>query len=140
MVEVPSARALADEIAGVVDFFSIGTNDLASTLAATDRMIGELSDLLDHWQPALLRAGRSVVARRAEPRPSRSASAARPASDPGLAAVLVGMSVTSLSVAPGALADVRATLATVSLADCERRAAAALDARDPAAARLAARA
>ena len=137
MVEIPALALVMPALTSVVDFVSIGTNDLSQYAFGADRLVSELAGLLDPWQPALL----SLVAGVAR----GGAAAGIPvgvcgeaASDPGLAAVLVGMGVTSLSVAPGALADVRATLATVSLADCQRRAAAAVEAHDPAAARLAA--
>jgi phosphotransferase system enzyme I (PtsI) len=60
------------------------------------------------------------------------------AADPQLAVVLVGLGATTLSMTPAALADVRAELATVTLAEAERRAAAALGARTAAGARAAA--
>ena len=53
----------------MVDFVSLGTNDLAQYTMATDRMAGELADLLDPWQPALLDL---VAAHRA--RPGRSSA------------------------------------------------------------------
>ena len=59
------------------------------------------------------------------------------ASDPLLACVLVGLGVTSLSMAPSAVAAVRAELATRTLADCAGMAADALYAADAAEARRA---
>jgi hypothetical protein len=44
----------ADALAGAVDFPSIGTNDLSQCTYAADRQVGELAELLDPWQPALL--------------------------------------------------------------------------------------
>ena len=57
-----------------------------------------------------------------------------------LAVVLVGMGATTLSMAPTALADVRASLLQYDRADAERIAAAALAADDAASARAAAQA
>ena len=54
MVEVPAAALRAADILQVVDFVSVGSNDLAQYAFATDRADGELSDLLDPWQPAFL--------------------------------------------------------------------------------------
>ena len=129
MVEVPSAAICADEIAGVVDFFSIGTNDLCQYVAATDRMIGELSDLLDHWQPALLRLVRAVV--------DGARAAAIPvgvcgesASDPLFALVLTGLGVSSLSMSPTSLAPVRASLAAHTIDECRNLAELALSGGD----------
>ncbi|MDF2555860.1 MAG: phosphoenolpyruvate--protein phosphotransferase, partial [Microbacterium sp.] len=60
------------------------------------------------------------------------------AADPLLAVVLVGLGATSLSMAPTALADVRATLLAHTLDDARRIAEAALTATDAASARAAA--
>ncbi len=54
MVEVPSAAVRAEEMLAEVDFVSIGTNDLAQYTMAADRLRGELADLLNMWQPAVL--------------------------------------------------------------------------------------
>jgi phosphotransferase system enzyme I (PtsI) len=127
MVEVPSAALCAREILDVVDFASIGTNDLAQYTMAADRLAGPLAGLLDPWHPALLRlinlvgsagaaAGRSVGV------------CGEAASDPLLAVVLVGLGVTSLSMAATCLADVRAALAEHTLVRCRDLAAGAVSA------------
>ena len=54
MIEVPAAALRARDVLAEVDFGSIGTNDLAQYTLAADRMPGELADLLDPWQPAVL--------------------------------------------------------------------------------------
>ncbi|MGY1741315.1 MULTISPECIES: phosphoenolpyruvate--protein phosphotransferase [unclassified Blastococcus] len=139
MVEVPSAALLADRLLRHVDFLSLGTNDLSQYTLAADRLSGELADLTDPWQPALL----ALVRHTAE----AGARAGRPvgvcgeaAADPLLACVLVGLGVTSLSCAASSVAGVGARLATVTADACRRAAEAALAAADPAAARAAARA
>jgi phosphotransferase system enzyme I (PtsI) len=59
------------------------------------------------------------------------------ASDPILALVLVGLGITSLSMAPACLADVRAALAEHTLQECQALATAALNASSAIAARAA---
>ena len=54
MIEVPGAAMRSKHVLAEVDFGSLGTNDLAQYTMAADRMQGELSDLLDPWQPAVL--------------------------------------------------------------------------------------
>src|SRR3954471_1911128 len=54
MVEVPAAALRGADLLQVVDFVSVGSNDLAQYAFATDREDGELADLLDPWQPAFL--------------------------------------------------------------------------------------
>ena len=54
MIEVPAAACGRRHLIEKVDFFSIGTNDLTQYAMATDRMAGELAELLDPWQPAVL--------------------------------------------------------------------------------------
>lgn len=129
MVEVPAAALRASQVLAGCDFLSLGTNDLAQYAFAADRMAGELAELLDPWQPALLELVRlTAAAGKEHGKPVGVCGEA--ASDPLLAPVLVGLGVTSLSMAPGAVAEVRAGLAGVTLADCERLAGLALAACD----------
>jgi phosphoenolpyruvate-protein phosphotransferase (PTS system enzyme I) len=138
MVEVPSAALLAHRFLEEVDFLSIGTNDLTQYTMAADRMASDLAHLTDPWQPAVL----ALVAITAE----AGTQAGKPvgvcgeaAADPLLATALVGMGITSLSMAVAAVKGVGAQLAEVSMDTCEAAAEAALAARDPAAARAAVR-
>jgi phosphotransferase system enzyme I (PtsI) len=127
MVEVPAAALRASAMFERVDFVSLGTNDLAQYVFAADRMAGDLADLLDPWQPALL----DLVAATG----AAGTTAGKPvgvcgeaASDPLLAVVLVGLGVTSLSMAPGALPGVRHALARHTLEHCRKLAHLALGA------------
>ena len=134
MIEVPAAALCAAQIVAQVDFVSIGTNDLSQYTFAADRQASALAPLLDPWQPALLQLiAMTATAGRAAGKPVSVCGEA--ASDPLLAVVLVGLGVTSLSMAPASLAEVRAILAERTLAQCQAAAAAALTAADPAAAR-----
>jgi phosphotransferase system enzyme I (PtsI) len=128
MIEVPAAALRAKHVLADVDFGSLGTNDLAQYTMAADRMRGELSDLLDPWQPAVL----DVVAAACEgarlvERPIGVCGES--AGDPLLALVLVGLGVSSLSMAPSKVPVVRLALALHSLAECQQLARAAREAR-----------
>lgn len=139
MIEVPAAALRASHVLGAVDFGSLGTNDLAQYTMAADRMQGELSDLLDPWQPAVL----DMIAAAAD----GARTAGKPlgvcgesAGDPLLALVLVGLGVSSLSMAPGKVPAVRVALTHHTQLDCQRLAAAARDAATAVEARDAVRA
>ncbi|MBC6461688.1 phosphoenolpyruvate--protein phosphotransferase [Actinomadura sp. HBU206391] len=137
MVEVPAAALHADRLLEYADFLSIGTNDLAQYTLAVDRQNGDLPDLLDPWQPALLQLiGRCADAGRVRGKPVSVCGEA--AGDPLLAPVLVGLGIGKLSMAQRGVAAVRATLAEHDMAACGRMADAALDTGDAAAARTAA--
>lgn len=122
MIEVPAAALMAPEILSVVDFLSIGTNDLSQYTFAADRQSGELADLLDHRQPALLRliqwcAEAATVAGK----PVGVCGEA--AADPEVALILAGLGVTSLSMSANALPGVRQTLSRHTMAQCRELAA-----------------
>ena len=138
MVEVPSAALLAHRMLEVVDFLSIGTNDLTQYTMAADRMATDLAHLTDPWQPAVLQlVAITAEAGRQARKPVGVCGEA--AADPLLACVLVGMGITSLSMAAAAVRPVGARLASVTMDACEDAAEAALSASDPTAARDAVR-
>ncbi len=125
MIEVPAAALRADPLFAQVDFVSLGTNDLTQYALAADRMLGALGALQDPWHPAVLRLIELTGA--------AGAACGKPvgvcgeaAADPRLAPVLVGLGVTSLSMAPSAIPEVRAALAEHTLDQCRRLAHAAL--------------
>jgi phosphotransferase system enzyme I (PtsI) len=137
MAEIPSLALVADQVAEVSDFVSIGTNDLTQYTLAADRMLGSVASYQDPWHPAVLRLIKMLGdAGIAAGKPVGVCGEA--AADPLLAVVLVGLGATTLSMTPAALADVRAELATVTIEDARAKAAAALSGRTAAEARAAA--
>jgi phosphoenolpyruvate-protein phosphotransferase (PTS system enzyme I) len=139
MVEVPSAALLAHRMLEVVDFLSIGTNDLTQYTMAADRMATDLAHLTDAWQPAVLQL--IAITAEAGKRAGKPVGVCgEAAADPLLACVLVGMGITSLSMASAAVRPVGARLAGASMDHLEDAAEAALAAKDPMAARAAVRA
>jgi phosphotransferase system enzyme I (PtsI) len=138
MVEVPSAALLAHRMLEVVDFLSIGTNDLTQYTMAADRMATDLAHLTDAWQPAVLQLI-AITAEAGKQAGKPVGVCGEAAADPLLACVLVGMGITSLSMASAAVRPVGARLASASMDALEDAAEAALAASDPKAARDAVR-
>ena len=56
MIETPAAVFMAPELAKLVDFFSVGTNDLTQYTLACDRQCNDLGKFFDPHHPAVLRA------------------------------------------------------------------------------------
>jgi len=118
-------------------FVSIGTNDLAQYALAADRQLGGLAALQDPWHPALLRLV-AIVGEAGQRAGKPVGVCGEAAADPLLACVLVGLGVTSLSMAAPALADVREELATRTVEECRELARLALATGSAASAREAA--
>lgn len=134
MVEVPAVALMAEEFLQVVDFLSIGTNDLTQYTMAADRMSSELASLTTAWQPAVLR----LIARTAAAglRFSKQVGVCgEAAADPLLACVLTGMGISSLSMAHTAIASVGVQLSRVTLDQCREAAARVVEATSVAEAR-----
>jgi phosphotransferase system enzyme I (PtsI) len=138
MVEIPSAALLAHRMLEVVDFLSIGTNDLTQYAMAADRMATDLAHLTDPWQPAVLQLI-AITAHAGTEAGKPVGVCGEAAADPLLATALIGMGITSLSMAARAVRPVGAQLGKVSFETCEAAAEAALGAPDPMAARAAVR-
>lgn len=123
MIETPAAVVLADRLASVSDFFSIGTNDLTQYTLVVDRGNARLADRFTTDHPAILRQLRSVhlAAKHAGIPVSICGEMA---SDPLSAVLLIGLGFVELSVAPPSLPllklVVRSVPASVADAAAER--------------------
>lgn len=61
MIETPAAAIISDKLAEMVDFFSIGTNDLTQYTLALDRQNAKLDDFYNPHHEAILRMIQMVV-------------------------------------------------------------------------------
>jgi multiphosphoryl transfer protein len=134
MVEVPAAALAAARLAPHVDFFSLGTNDLAQYTMAAERGDARLARLLAGPQPAVLRLVQATVAGAAT-HDRWVGVCGELAGDPAAAVLLSGLGVTELSMAPALVPEAKAALRQVSLADARAAAQAALETDDADAAR-----
>jgi phosphocarrier protein FPr len=134
MIEVPSAVAMADELAREVDFFSIGTNDLTQYTLAMDRLHPMLARQADALHPAVLRMIRYAV-QAAQKAGIPVGVCGGMAADPLGAMILTGLGVSELSVGIPSVAAVKARLRGISLADARALAEKALACRNAAAVR-----
>jgi len=112
MVEVPSAVWLAPRLAPMVDFFSIGTNDLIQYLLAADRNNPKVAHLYEAFHPAVISAISEVVnvARAAD---KEVGICGEMASDPLATLLLVGIGLDELSLSPLFIPVVRKALREV---------------------------
>lgn len=118
MVEVPSAVLLAEHLAKLVDFFSIGTNDLTQYTLAMDRVHPQLAKQADALNPAVLRmVDLTVKAAAMEGRWVGVCGGA--ASDTKGASILVGLGVKELSVTVPTIPTIKAHFRKTSLTDLQ---------------------
>ncbi|WP_219463242.1 phosphoenolpyruvate--protein phosphotransferase, partial [Nonomuraea rhizosphaerae] len=138
MIEIPAAALRAESLVTVVDFVSIGTNDLAQYAFAADRESGALGTLQDPWQPALLDLV-AMAATAASDNGKPCGVCGESAADPAMACVLAGLGVSTLSMSASALVAVRTALGEHTLDQCQLAAQAARAASTAAHAHAAAR-
>ena len=112
MIETPAAAILSDRLATMVDFFSIGTNDLTQYTLAMDRQNAALSESSRGRQESVLRLIRYTVqsARRAG---IWVGVCGEMAADVTMTKELLDMGVTELSVSPGAVLALRERICTM---------------------------
>jgi phosphotransferase system enzyme I (PtsI) len=118
MVETPSIALIVDQLGGIVDFVSVGTNDLSQYLFAADRMNPSLGALLNHWQPALIRS-LARIASGASSAGITSGVCGESASDPAFAVVLAGLGIESVSASKSQVTAVHNALSSLSLSDAK---------------------
>jgi phosphoenolpyruvate-protein phosphotransferase (PTS system enzyme I) len=119
MIETPSIALLVDQLSGVVDFVSVGTNDLSQYLFAADRMNPSLGALLNHWQPALIKS-LARIASDANTAGIYSGVCGESASDPAFAILLAGLGFDSVSVSRSQVDAVHNALSSLELEDAQK--------------------
>ena len=116
MIETPAAVMISDELAELVDFFSIGTNDLTQYTLAIDRQNEKLDDFYNPHHKAILRMIRMVVDN-AHKAGKWAGICGELGADPSLTETFVRMGVDELSVAPSMVLKLRKTIREMRYAE-----------------------
>ena len=106
MIETPAAVMISDRLAELVDFFSIGTNDLTQYTLAIDRQNERLDDFYNPYHEAILRMIQMVV-ENAHKCGKWAGICGELGADPTLTEQFVRMGVDELSVAPSMILKLR---------------------------------
>jgi len=128
MVETPAAAVMADRLAEVSDFLSVGSNDLTQYTLVVDRGNARLADRFTPHDPAVLRLLK-LVANAAKAKQKPASVCGEMASDPLSAFLLVGLGYETLSVSPPALPLIRWMIRQITREHAQAAADAALAAR-----------
>ncbi len=129
MIETPAAVVIADMLADVCAFFSVGTNDLTQYTMAVDRGNARLAARFTPFHPSIVRQ-LDTVRRVGEERGLPVSVCGEMASDPLGAVLLLGLGYRRLSVAPPAIPLIKWILRTVPETAARQAAANALIAPD----------
>lgn len=116
MIEVPSAVMIAEHLAKMVQFFSIGTNDLIQYTLAVDRSNEKISEMYDPLHPGILRMIQRTVQVSKAARIDCSICGEM-AGDPSLALVLLGLGIEELSMSPVSITQVKSIMREYSYAE-----------------------
>ena len=106
MIETPASVIIGDELAQIVDFFSIGSNDLTQYTLAIDRQNEKLADFCDTHHPAILRMIQMVIDS-AHKYGKWAGICGELGADPELTETFVKMGIDELSVSPSAILPLR---------------------------------
>ncbi|HSQ74770.1 MAG TPA: phosphoenolpyruvate--protein phosphotransferase [Bacteroidota bacterium] len=119
MIEVPAAAMMAEQIAAVSDFLSIGTNDLVQYMMAVDRGNGSVASLYQPFHPAVIRTLHHVI-EAAHKKHSWVGVCGEMGGDPLATVLLVGLGVDELSVIPPILPEIKKIIRSIKLKDAQR--------------------
>ncbi|HUK06586.1 MAG TPA: phosphoenolpyruvate--protein phosphotransferase [Stellaceae bacterium] len=129
MIEIPGAALSADALASESDFFAIGTNDLIQYTLAIDRGDEQVAHLYNPLHPAVLRLIQFSIEAALRARIPVSVCGEM-AGDPRYTALLLGLGIRDLSMAPANLGRVKRRIRELDLQAAQRRATAIMDQMD----------
>lgn len=116
MVETPAAVMMSDRLAKLVDFFSVGTNDLTQYTLATDRQGGNLDRFFDAHHPAVLRMIK-MAADNAHKAGIWIGICGELGADTSMTETFMALGVDELSVSPSAVLPLRSTIRSINTAE-----------------------
>ena len=119
MIETPAAVMISDELARMVDFFSIGTNDLTQYTLAVDRQNEELNDFYDPHHKAILKMIQ-IVTDHAHKHGKWVGICGELGADLELTRDFVRMGIDELSVAPSMILKLRKEIREMNVAEDEK--------------------
>jgi fructose-specific PTS system IIA-like component len=117
MIEVPSAALILDQLTEVIDFISIGTNDLCQYWMSADRTNPAVAALNDPREPSFLRILERIVTSARE-HGLWAGLCGEMGSDPVNLPLMVGLGLSEISVGASAIEPIKARLATLDSREC----------------------
>lgn len=114
MIETPAAAIISDMLAPMVDFFSVGTNDLTQYTLACDRQNPEIEDFMDTHHEAILRLI-ATAADNAHKHGAWIGICGELAADTSLTERFLRMGIDELSVSPSFVLNVRGAIRDIDL-------------------------
>lgn len=114
MIETPAAAVISDKLAPMVDFFSVGTNDLTQYTLACDRQNPKLEDFCDTHHEAILRLI-EMSAKNAHANGAWIGICGELAADTSLTETFLRMGIDELSVSPSYVLKLRDTVRNIDL-------------------------
>jgi phosphotransferase system enzyme I (PtsI) len=129
MIEVPAAALAADALAAEADFFAIGTNDLVQYTLAIDRSDEQVAHLYNPLHPAVLRLIRFAI-EAAQHHGMPISVCGEMAGEPRFAALLLGLGLRNLSMAPRNIPRVKQRIRNLDMVTATRHARAIMDQSD----------
>lgn len=125
MVEVPALVDVLDEVLPLVDFLSVGTNDLVQYLLAVDRDNPRIAQMYTPYHPGVIRVLRRI-AEKAIAHDKPVSICGEIAGDHYFTPILLGLGYRELSMAPVFLPRVKLMVRAFPMRDCEEMARQAL--------------
>ena len=119
MIEIPAAALIADQLAPLVDFFSIGTNDLIQYVCAVDRMNEGVAHLYESFHPGVLNLISQVIAA-GKKHNTQVAMCGEMAADLDLIPLLIGMGLRTFSQSPATVLRSKHLIQSLNTKECEK--------------------
>ena len=120
MIETPAAAVISDRLAKIVDFFSIGTNDLTQYTLACDRQNNDLGRFFNAHHPAVLRLIK-MVAENAHKAGIWCGICGELGADLELTETFLSIGVDELSVSPRAVLPLRQKVRETTVSDVQEK-------------------